>query len=121
MNYWLRMRVLMQGLTIVAFLGGVYRVRQEGPGWGIWGVSSEHGKRVDALGKEQAAREKAEFLGRLEKAEEAHRIEHGLGATGTSDKASENKKGTGIWGWMFGGWSAKRPESESGVVKKPDS
>ena len=74
MNFWLRMRVLMQGLTIVAFVGGVYRLRQlEGddrPFWN-WGRADQGGKKPAT---EEAEVERAEFRERLRKAEEAHRV-----------------------------------------------
>ena len=41
MNYWLRMRVLMQGLTIAAFLGGVYRLQGVEGIWGQKGAKAE--------------------------------------------------------------------------------
>ncbi|PCH36893.1 hypothetical protein WOLCODRAFT_56201, partial [Wolfiporia cocos MD-104 SS10] len=68
MNLWLRARVVFQGLTIVAIVGGSYafgRTKQQ---------KEAAAAEQDAL-LSNAAKERAEFEVRLAAAEEAHRVE----------------------------------------------
>jgi hypothetical protein len=114
MNYWMRVRVLMQGLTIVAFVGGVYRLRGAE---GIWGGGSTEGgsagRGVGGQRGEQELIDRAGFRGRLKKAEEAHRLESGS-ASGRAEnergdgseqrppEGGERRNGNGLWQWWRG-------------------
>jgi len=138
-NYWLRMRVVAQGLTIVALVAGTYSLRPKD-------VESTSGdptltrNDVDAERKrlERIAKEKEEFEKRLRGAERAEGIEAELragrrpveatgvqarGSTGTTDPPAAGNGGDrrvgGWWGWLTGrggprgGMSGTPPESSS--------
>jgi len=109
MNYWLRARVVAQGLTIAAIVGGSY----------AYGQTKQ--QKEAAAAKEQdnllanAAKERAEFQQRLSAAEEAHRLEEEMAKGGrgsvsvarSSEPASQSGKG---WrGWFDGGAAEDTP------------
>ncbi|KAI0767460.1 hypothetical protein C8Q74DRAFT_1182951, partial [Fomes fomentarius] len=65
MNHWLRVRVLMQGLTVVAVVGGSW-----------WYGQMKHQKESAAAAAEQdRLLERAAFESRLRAAEETDRLE----------------------------------------------
>ncbi|EIN14601.1 hypothetical protein PUNSTDRAFT_49330 [Punctularia strigosozonata HHB-11173 SS5] len=69
MNYWLRARLVAQGATVVAIVGGTYYYGQSK------GQKEEKARLAQERLLEQAAAQRAEFNARLAAAEEAHRLE----------------------------------------------
>lgn len=96
LNHWLRIRVIAQGLTIVAVVAGSYAYGQ-----------TKSQKEAQAAQEEQeriliAAREKREFEERLKSAEEAHDAEMRL----------MQAKASSAWGW---GWEKEKQNAEHSV------
>jgi hypothetical protein len=109
MNYWMRIRVLMQGLTIVAIVGGVHRL---GGVEGIWAGGIAEGNGAGGKRGEQELVDRAEFRGRLKQAEEVHRLESGGGSIPVENQRGarpgqqpsereENRKRNGFWHWIW--------------------
>jgi hypothetical protein len=136
MNYWLRARVIAQGLTIVAVVAGSWMMGQ---------TKSQLGQSaavVVAEGADLTGREKRkiEFEERLRGAEESHRLEvaiaAGKGPVGqgqtvvepvkTSNQEEANEKGKSGFGWSmlskavwFGGSTTKTPRSSPSSSSTP--
>ncbi|KAF8588579.1 hypothetical protein K439DRAFT_1629570, partial [Ramaria rubella] len=75
-NRWLRIRVIAQGVTIIAAVAGGWQISQERRAArraGITPATEEEAQKA----KEEA--ERARFDGRMREAEEAHRLETGTG------------------------------------------
>jgi Hypoxia induced protein conserved region len=94
-NNWLRVRVIAQGLTIVAIVAGTYSLGQRG-----FGVEAELNKTpveadLERRREEKIDRDRKEFEGRLKKAEEAHRAE-----TQASSLAANASSGVARKGWF---------------------
>ncbi|KAH9947788.1 hypoxia induced protein conserved region-domain-containing protein, partial [Amylocystis lapponica] len=66
MNYWLRARVVAQGLTIAAVVGGSYALGQ---------TQTQKDAAAAAAADQDARIERAGFEARMREAEEAHRFE----------------------------------------------
>lgn len=116
MNYWLRARVLTQGLTIAAIVGGSY----------AYGQTKQQNEARAAAEQDvllaTAAQERAEFQVRLAAAEEAHRIEEeemargGRGSALPAGAGQVQQAGGGWFSWFGGGGYAKR---EQGAPEPP--
>ncbi|KAH9927977.1 uncharacterized protein BXZ73DRAFT_48542 [Epithele typhae] len=96
MNYWFRVRVLMQGLTLVAVVGGSWYYGQ-----------MKHQKDTKAAAEQERLIERLAFEARLRAAEEADQLEK-------LEAAARVKMGAG---W-FGGWWGKSAKSSEGDGKK---
>ncbi|KAI0356943.1 hypothetical protein OH77DRAFT_1368157, partial [Trametes cingulata] len=94
LNHWLRVRVVMQGLTIVAVVGGSW-----------WYGQMKHQKEAAAAADQERVLERAAFEARLRAAEEADRmekVEQEL-QTKQAPAASEQSNSRGGWfGGLFG-------------------
>ncbi|KAI8989159.1 hypothetical protein BD414DRAFT_486240 [Trametes punicea] len=110
MNHWLRVRVVMQGLTVVAVVGGSW-----------WYGQMKHQKEAAAAAQNERVLERAAFEARLRAAEEADRIEK-LEEEYHSRGAAQDGNGGAAGGW-FGGWlgkggSGSTPTTESSSSSK---
>ena len=92
LNHWLRVRVVMQGLTIVAIVGGSW-----------WYGQMKHQKEAAAVEQERIL-ERAAFESRLRAAEEADRMER----LEEEQARKATAQGSSGGGWM-GGWWGKSP------------
>jgi len=108
MNYWLRARVVFQGLTIAAIVGGSYAYGQ-----------TKQQKEARAAAEQDAvlataSKERAEFQERLRAAEEAHLLEEQMakggrgsstfdGVSGSNAGSGGEEKASGWWSWFGGG------------------
>ncbi|EIW53410.1 uncharacterized protein TRAVEDRAFT_133981 [Trametes versicolor FP-101664 SS1] len=91
LNNWLRVRVLMQGLTIVAVVGGSW-----------WYGQMKHQKEAANAAEQERVLQRAGFEARLRAAEEADKLEKLEAQVHASAGAQGGVKG----GW-FGGWFGK--------------
>lgn len=90
MNNWFRARVIAQGATVAAIIGGSY----------VYG-NTKKDEDAKALAEELRLKEKAEFEARLKAAEEAHAMEEAM-----RRKAEEDAKASrGFWRWLS--WSSQ--------------
>lgn len=95
MNHWLRARVALQGVTVVALLVGSVQLQKASR-------EAEAVRAREEVGKAERAREKMEFERRLLEAERAAEEEARIGLRGGSGSAScreEEKKRT--WWWRL--------------------
>ncbi|KAI0657438.1 hypothetical protein C8Q70DRAFT_1001341 [Cubamyces menziesii] len=94
MNHWLRVRVVMQGLTIVAVVGGSW-----------WYGQMKHQKEAAAAAENERVLERAAFEARLRAAEEADRLEKLEEQVHANAAAAAAHGGGGVsgGGWL-GGW-----------------
>jgi len=116
-NNWLRVRVIAQGLTIVAVVAGTYSFgyRQATPSNNAGGKSQVE-VDLEVRREEKVGRERAAFEERLRVAEEMHKAEVGGGAVVGSDvQKSAGTKGVGgsgqssrRTGWWGLGWLGSR-------------
>lgn len=86
---WLRARVVAQGLTIVALVGGTYALGQRN-------LEEDKQRREEEAKKmleEQAVKERLEFEERLKQAEEAHEAQTSLWARLRSKRGEKPSKG----------------------------
>ena len=90
MNHWLRVRVLMQGLTVVAVVGGSW-----------WYGQMKHQKEAAAAVEQERILERAAFESRLRAAEEADRLERM-----EEDVARKAAQSSSSGGWLGGLWSS---------------
>ena len=93
LNHWLRVRVVMQGLTIVAIVGGSW-----------WYGQMKHQKEAAAAVEQERILERAAFESRLRAAEEADRMER----LEEEQARKATAQGSSGGGWM-GGWWGKSP------------
>ena len=89
LNTWLRVRVVMQGLTIVAVVGGSW-----------WYGQMKHQKEAAAAVEQERILERAAFESRLRAAEDADRLEK-LEMEVAAKNAAVSK---GSSGWSSGWW-----------------
>lgn len=106
MNNWLRARVIAQGFTIAAIVGGTY----------VFGQTKDE-KQEQAARDQEALLSRAGFEARMRAAEEAHAVETGqrpASAAGLGENGEKGKgSGSGSWfGWQGGG-GAKSCEKAS--------
>lgn len=87
LNHWLRVRVIMQGLTVVAVVGGSW-----------WYGQMKHQKEAAAAEEQERLLERAAFQARLRAAEEADRLEKLETAVATEAQATQKSSG-GSWWW----------------------
>ncbi|EKM75929.1 hypothetical protein AGABI1DRAFT_131827 [Agaricus bisporus var. burnettii JB137-S8] len=128
MQYWLRARVLFQGVTVVALLAGTVAFQAQGnrpvTDSGLVGAESSTVANTEPLRGEKREKEKAEFEARLKDAEVAHAQEQAFlshtppsslaaASAPTADKqqnmeqttspASGDSKGKSSWRrWLWG-------------------
>ncbi|KAI9056373.1 hypothetical protein FKP32DRAFT_1599102 [Trametes sanguinea] len=95
MNHWLRVRVVMQGLTICAVVGGSW-----------WYGQMKHQKEAAAAAENERVLERAAFEARLRAAEEADRIEKLEEQIHAKGEVKNGGVSSGSGGW-FGGWFGK--------------
>ncbi|CCM01845.1 uncharacterized protein FIBRA_03915 [Fibroporia radiculosa] len=113
MNHWLRARVVFQGLTIAAIVGGSLAYGQ-----------TRQQKEAHAAAEQEAflaatAKDRAEFHERLRAAEEAHRLEEEMGA---ADKGWSRAFGPGGGAGQSASAAAYPPSSvSSDMVPSPDA
>ncbi len=99
MNNWFRARVIAQGATIAAIIGGSY----------MYGHTKKD-EDAKALAEELRLKEKAEFEARLKAAEEAHAMEEAM-----RRKAEEDAKASrGFWRWLS--WSSTKDGSKTATA-----
>ncbi|TFK86736.1 hypothetical protein K466DRAFT_586991 [Polyporus arcularius HHB13444] len=93
LNHWLRVRVVMQGLTVVAVVGGSW-----------WYGQMKHQKEAAASADQERVLERAAFSARLRAAEEADRQEklETMAATATATEATTSKSKGKSWWWGKG-------------------
>ncbi|KAI0649961.1 hypothetical protein C8Q79DRAFT_997929 [Trametes meyenii] len=91
LNHWLRIRVLMQGLTIVAVVGGSW-----------WYGQMKHQKEAAAAAENERVLERAGFEARLRAAEEADRLEKLEQEVQTRMAAQSTISKGGWFGGLFG-------------------
>ena len=87
LNHWLRVRVIMQGLTVVAVVGGSW-----------WYGQMKHQKEAAAAEEQERLLERAAFQARLRAAEEADRLEKLETAVATEAQVTQKSSG-GSWWW----------------------
>ncbi|KAL7284610.1 hypothetical protein ACG7TL_001905 [Trametes sanguinea] len=103
MNHWLRVRVVMQGLTICAVVGGSW-----------WYGQMKHQKEAAAAADNERVLERAAFEARLRAAEEADRIEkleEEIHARGEVKNGGVSSSGW-LGGWFGKGGSGSAPTAE---------
>ncbi|KAI0717885.1 hypothetical protein C8T65DRAFT_605469 [Cerioporus squamosus] len=86
LNHWLRVRVIMQGLTVVAVVGGSW-----------WYGQMKHQKEAAAAVDQERVLERAAFQARLRAAEEADRQEN-LERSAATEAAPKSTGGSWWWG-----------------------
>ncbi|KAI0672340.1 hypothetical protein C8Q78DRAFT_1125927 [Trametes maxima] len=91
LNHWLRIRVLMQGLTIIAVVGGSW-----------WYGQMKHQKEAAAAAENERVLERAGFEARLRAAEEADRLEKLEQEVQTRMAAQSNSSKGGWFGGLLG-------------------
>ncbi|RDX52579.1 hypothetical protein OH76DRAFT_1400372 [Lentinus brumalis] len=93
LNHWLRVRVVMQGLTVVAVVGGSW-----------WYGQMKHQKEATASADQERVLERAAFSARLRAAEEADRQEklETAATTATATEATTPKRTGKSWWWGKG-------------------
>ncbi|KAI0772791.1 hypothetical protein BD413DRAFT_603704 [Trametes elegans] len=106
LNHWLRVRVLMQGLTVVAVVGGSW-----------WYGQMKHQKEAAAAEEQERLIERAAFEARLRAAEEADRMEK-LEEEFLSKQAAGKNDGSGGW---FGGMLGKGGSGSASGAAGPSS
>ena len=98
LNHWLRVRVVMQGLTVVAVVGGSW-----------WYGQMKHQKDAAAAVEQERLLERAAFEARLREAEETDRLER----LEAEVFAKQAQGASGSAGWL-GGWWGKGKGNGSG-------
>lgn len=102
MNYWFRARVIAQGATIAAIIGGSY----------MYGRTKKD-EDAKALAEELRLKEKAEFEARLKAAEEAHAMEEAM-----RRKAEEDARASrGFWRWLS--WGSLKKDGSRTATTSP--
>ncbi|KAI0372455.1 hypothetical protein BV20DRAFT_964048 [Pilatotrama ljubarskyi] len=98
LNHWLRVRVVMQGLTIVAVVGGSW-----------WYGQMKHQKEAAAAADQERLLERAGFEARLRAAEEADRMERVEQELHSKQAATsgQSESRSGWFGGLFGSSSSK--------------
>ncbi|KAI0634210.1 hypothetical protein C8Q77DRAFT_1055847 [Trametes polyzona] len=91
LNHWLRVRVVMQGLTIAAVVGGSW-----------WYGQMKHQKEAAAAAEQERVLERAAFEARLRAAEEADRLEKLEEEVHKRAAAQGGAKAAGWLGGLFG-------------------
>lgn len=102
LNTWLRVRVLMQGLTLVAVVGGSW-----------WYGQMKHQKEAKNAAEQERILERAGFEARLRAAEETdrlERLEEEVHARAAAAAQSGAKAGGGWLGGLFGKGSGSSGE-----------
>jgi len=90
LNHWLRARLIFQGLTIAAVVGGTYM-------YGQTKQQKEEQERRDTMEAEyEKVKERRAFEERLKAAEEAHAAETQMFAPTSTEK----KQVAGAWSWF---------------------
>ncbi|KAI0943131.1 hypothetical protein AcV7_002364 [Taiwanofungus camphoratus] len=123
MNYWLRARVVAQGFTIAAIVGGSY----------AYGQTRQQQEATNAAEQEallaNAAKERAEFQERLKAAEEAHAWEVQMAggsasspivSGSTSTSSGKGKGWGGLWGWDKSGEKTEDTKGQAPPPSKAD-
>ncbi|RPD61707.1 hypothetical protein L226DRAFT_534102 [Lentinus tigrinus ALCF2SS1-7] len=87
LNHWLRVRVIMQGLTLVAVVGGSW-----------WYGQMKHQKEAAASEEQERILERAAFHARLRAAEEVDRQEK-LEAAAATEATQQKGSAGGSWWW----------------------
>jgi len=101
MNYWLRARVITQGLTIVALVAGSWMLGQTKPQLDqAAAAAAQEGGDADALAGRE--RRRAEFEERLRGAEESHRLEMSVRGGGLGEGEPEGKAAAPVVGGKSG-------------------
>ena len=95
MNHWLRARVVAQGATVAAIVGGGYVYGRNKP-------QQDAKAQANAAAEELRLKEKAEFEARLKAAEEAHALEESM----QQKAVASAKAGGGFWSWV--GWNSTK-------------
>jgi len=97
MNYWLRARVITQGLTIVALVAGSWMLGQTKPqlDQSAAAVAAADGDADALVGREKR---RAEFEERLRGAEESHRLEMAVAGKGPVGEGSGKFSGPPVVG-----------------------
>lgn len=105
LNYWFRARIIFQGLTIAAVVGGTYA-------YGKSKSQKDEQARKEAMETEyEQVKEKRAFEERLKAAEEAHAAEMAFAAAGEKES-----KAAGSWGWFgFGKTHTVTSQDATGV------
>ncbi|KAH9854610.1 hypothetical protein C2E23DRAFT_775193 [Lenzites betulinus] len=101
LNHWLRVRVLMQGLTIVAVVGGSW-----------WYGQMKHQKEAATAVEQERLLERAGFEARLRAAEETDKLEKLEQEVHSRASAAQ---GGAKPGWL-GGWFGKGGSGSSGAA-----
>lgn len=92
-NYWLRMRVAAQGLTIVALVAGTWSLRpKDAESPSADPTATRNDVDVERRRLERIAKEKNEFEERLKGAERAEGIEAGLRAGRAGTEAPKDSE-----------------------------
>ena len=106
MNRWLRARVVAQGATIAAIVGGSY----------VYGHTKQQQEarqqQLAASAEELRLKEKLEFEARLKAAEETHELEQAL----EQAKTAKSEQRGGLWTKL--GWSSS-PQDASVASAQP--
>ncbi|KAI0752689.1 hypothetical protein C8Q80DRAFT_469694 [Daedaleopsis nitida] len=99
LNHWLRVRVIMQGLTVAAVVGGSW-----------WYGQMKHQKEAAAATQQDRILERAAFESRLRAAEETDRMERAeeeQAVKGAAERAAGEGGGGGWLGGLVGKPSPK--------------
>ena len=110
MNHWLRFRVIAQGFTICAIVGGGYFMNGQKQKQAAEEVAAE---RLEA----ERLKEREGFEERMKAAEEAHAMEEQAKASFTDGRGATKSSGWGFLG--FGGNATAKPtppDATSGPV-----
>ncbi|KAI0827428.1 hypothetical protein BC628DRAFT_1369558 [Trametes gibbosa] len=102
LNHWLRVRVLMQGLTIVAVVGGSW-----------WYGQMKHQKEAATAAEQERMLERVGFEARLRAAEETDRLEKL--EEEVQSRVAGAAQGVAKSGWLSG-WFGKGGSGSDGVA-----
>jgi hypothetical protein len=102
MNRWLRARVALQGVTVLALLYGYYTMGHGDP------TGELRTKKEQDLLEEYAAAEKETFMQRLKKAEDAYRQEIELAVDTKKTSTTEAPSSWSSW-WNISSWTRSNP------------
>ena len=95
MNHWLRARVALQGVTIVALLVGSMQLQKANR-------EAEAERLRDGTAEAEKVRERMEFQKRLLEAERATQEEEKIRQTSTTTSNKGKKKSSSWWPWSRG-------------------
>ncbi|CAL1709832.1 unnamed protein product [Somion occarium] len=107
-NYWLRARVVAQGFTVAALVGGSYMLKQQ---------SDAQKAQEEANATLQKEKEREAFQDRLKAAEENYQLEGDWAA----QSGSSTNSGGGAWGFGLFGKSLERSSGQTQQSTSPFS